>query len=695
MSGGVAGCGTSVLPLPLISSPFQPHSRSRRLAQRFSRAAATTSIANRSISALNLLSTSFADHFDHSSTRARNPPLLPPFSSLLAADPTPTSTPTSAARPSSSSTVPSAAQSRALAHVYRCAQRFVSRRASAEAECDDPFFDINFLSQQLQQSDLDSYLPRNSQMVVPLIADRISLPSSAGSVDLLSLLPPSHTQLYSDPSALLLPPHQRSKAPRTALLAAPDEWLKLVRRLFALGMVEFTDQPKVVCGVFAVPKSDSTDRLIIDARPANVVFADPEPVRLPTPDLLARLCTDGTRPFFVAKVDLDNYYHRLRLPVWMRPYFALPAVRAGDVSVEVSARFGADCRVFPCCVTLPMGWSHSVLVAQLAHEHLLNTRTPLCPGDRITHDTDSLVDRPRHQVYIDDVNFIGTDRDAVRRAQSEYIEAVQAVGLVVKPSKVVLPSCEGVECLGLEVHGADHTVGVSACKLARLCRDTQRVLARGSCSGFDLSHLVGRWTWACLACRPALSVFSAVYRFVECAGRRVFTVWRSVARELHVVCALAPLLFSNTAAGWFERVVASDASSVGLGVVATSDEPLIPHAAVVSPEEAAAVAESCNWHTIASSRWREEEHIKVLELRALSTAVRWVMSFRSAVGKRVLVLSDSHVVVGAVTKGRSSSPQLLRRLRALTALLLAGGIRLSLRWVPSELNPADEPSRRF
>jgi hypothetical protein len=66
----------------------------------------------------------------------------------------------------------------------------------------------------------------------------------------------------------------------------------------------------------------------------------------------------------------------------------------------------------------------------------------------------------------------------------------------------------------------------------------------------------------------------------------------------------------------------------------------------------------------------------VLELRALSTAVPWVMSFRSDVSKRVLVLSDSQVVVGAVTKGRSSSTQLLRRLRALTALLLAGGKRL-------------------
>jgi hypothetical protein len=45
-------------------------------------------------------------------------------------------------------------------------------------------------------------------------------------------------------------------------------------------------------------------------------------------------------------------------------------------------------------------------------------------------------------------------------------------------------------------------------------------------------------------------------------------------------------------------------------------------------------------------------------------------------------------------KGRSSSPLLLRRLRAISAWLLASGLRLLLYWTPSEDNPADEPSRR-
>src|SRR3954470_8167742 len=97
------------------------------------------------------------------------------------------------------------------------------------------------------------------------------------------------------------------------------------------------------------------------------MFVTPEKVVLPTPDLLTQLSARPDEPTYVAKVDLDNFYHRLLLPEWMRPFLALPAVRAGDVGV--GAEFGADTMVHPCCNTLPMGWSHSVFISQAAHEN--------------------------------------------------------------------------------------------------------------------------------------------------------------------------------------------------------------------------------------------------------------------------------------------------------------------------------------
>ena len=184
-------------------------------------------------------------------------------------------------------------------------------------------------------------------------------------------------------------------------------YVSLIRRMSALGMVDFTTAPKVVNGVFGVPKDGDSQRLIIDARPANAVFVDPPKVSLPTPDLLSQMVAPSDTPFYVAKVDLDNFYHRLTLPVWMRSYFALPSVCASDVGL--GHVYGDHTRIHPCCTTLPMGWSHSVYLAQTAHEHLLDTKTDLQPADRITSTSDLNIDRTRHQVYIDDLNLFGPD----------------------------------------------------------------------------------------------------------------------------------------------------------------------------------------------------------------------------------------------------------------------------------------------
>ena len=373
------GAGAGVWPLPVFEPPISPTSSSRRLRQRFARAAAVTDTANRAIDALNTLSRSFRR--------------VTPFDVFY--NPSHSVPNQSSQSENFEARNPSSTQNRMLARVYQNASRFVSRRGALVSECDDPLFDSNLLS-QLRQSDVGSYVSNPKATVVPIVADRIALPAVPGTVDLLNILPPNISALYATPNASLFrPASERPPAPRARRVASQAEWNLTVRKLVAADMVEFTAQPDVVCGVFAVPKDASSDRFIIDARPTNRVFAEPQPVVLPTPDLLSKLAADPSRPLYVAKVDLDNFYHRLRLPIWMRPYFALPPVRAGDFGL--GARFGDDTEVYPCCKTLPMGWSHSVLLAQLAHEHFLDTATTLSAKDRITASNDPLVDRTRHQ----------------------------------------------------------------------------------------------------------------------------------------------------------------------------------------------------------------------------------------------------------------------------------------------------------
>src|SRR5262249_26316860 len=144
------------------------------------------------------------------------------------------------------------------------------------------------------------------------------------------------------------------------------EWVALVRRMIPLNMLTFTTAPKIVNGVFAVPKGPNSQRLIADLRPANSQMIPSPHVDLPRPDLLARLVPLDSGPLYVGKVDLDNFYHRIRIPGWLQPWFALPSVRAGDVGL--GEQYGPETLVYPCCATLPMGWSHSVYVAQASHE---------------------------------------------------------------------------------------------------------------------------------------------------------------------------------------------------------------------------------------------------------------------------------------------------------------------------------------
>lgn len=644
ISANVSGA----FPLPTIPLPHGTSSRSRRLQLRLHRATAAHKLANLCVQSLNALSTSFSPHQLPSSSHHER------------------------------------IRTRLLSRILSASRRFVGRQESASSSSDG--------------TDSTQFLPdigysKPFHSAVPIVASKVSLPAAAGTARLLELLPPHLAQQYSSPELLLRPTPARCKSRASVFCESRQEYIDLIFRLQQLDMIRFETSVFVVNGLFAVPKDQDSLRLIIDARPANAVFGEPAQVHLPTPDLLSQLQASSHDTVFAAKVDLDNFYHRLRLPDWMVKYFGLPPLHCSELGLP------GDHVLYPCCTTLPMGWSHSVFVAQSIHEHLLDSRTPLSPSDRIHSSSDLRLDRPRHLVYIDDLILVGTASAPLEDLQQRYMDVMTSVNLPPKMSKVVPPSSTGVECLGLEIDGVNKTVGLCIPKMQLLIRDTLDLLDRGVCTGIDMAHIVGRWSWAVLCCRPAFAVFNAVYRFIEAARRRVFTIWESVKKELVVMVGLAPVLWSSLDSPWFDRIVATDASEIGMGVVAAH---LPDHHAVqlasgppVSnpPPALHELHPNFRWSTIVSAPWTTPEHINVLELRSVSTAIRWVLSSPHSIGRRLLCLSDSQVVVFAISKGRSSSFQLLRRLRYLSALVLASGLQLLMRWIPSAANPADQPSR--
>ena len=514
-----------IFPLPSFLLRRMPLSHSHRIRRRQIRIYLTFSCVNELVSSLN-------DLYHVSSTSSSLPPLLPFLSS------------SHIALPASHKILQScgATALQILDSLCKSARRFVLRRAyvplhafrvhGSESDSpfsiffhpDDPAYSVlvDVLGSVPVPSPVISY--SSASAVVPLIASRVSLPSIPSRVPLLSLLPPHKQLLYSTPTSMLVP----DTVPSTRCFIGCDqhEYIELINRMAAAGMLSFTAQPKVVNGV---AKPDGDIRLILDARPANSVFVKPPPVRLPSPTAFSNLYIDPANPVYVAKMDLDNFYHQLLLPDWMCSYFCLPPIGVDLLNPSIASTLDTTIRIiYPMCRTLPMGWSHSVDAAQCLHQYILDTYTTLPRSSLLVDETSSYryVDRLLYSPYVDDTSLLAPSASLLHQAISVLASAYHSAGVAVKWSKLIQPSCDGVNVLGLEFHGRHATYGLSPDKMQQLIHVTRSFLLRSRCTGRDLSRVVGSWTWATLVRRECLSAFWAVYRFCSVAGDSIFRIGR-------------------------------------------------------------------------------------------------------------------------------------------------------------------------
>jgi len=107
------------------------------------------------------------------------------------------------------------------------------------------------------------------------------------------------------------------------------------------------------------------------------------------------------------------------------------------------------------------------------------------------------------------------------------------------------------------------------------------------------------------------------------------------------------------------------------------------------------ISKSWNWEVDRFGMFKYDEHITMKEARTAVWDLEHSLRDPSKHGKHVLRLVDNFGVALALTKMRARSFGLLNLTRRIGALRLATAVVPHYRWVPSELNPSDEPSRRF
>lgn len=102
------------------------------------------------------------------------------------------------------------------------------------------------------------------------------------------------------------------------------------------------------------------------------------------------------------------------------------------------------------------------------------------------------------------------------------------------------------------------------------------------------------------------------------------------------------------------------------------------------------IAKRSRWEVSSVWQWKGKSHINVLERASVFQALK--KAARRG-GGRVSVLLDSHAAARAIAKGRSSARALIPLLRKLMAISFAFHVLLSVHFLPTRLNIAEDPRR--
>ncbi|CAK8990488.1 unnamed protein product, partial [Durusdinium trenchii] len=516
-----------------------------------------------------------------------------------------------------------------------------------------------------------------------------------------------------------------------ALKHNAKNYRRFIQKLNSIQYLEFTLNPCQHAGVFFVWKSDKKRiRMIIDARPANASFYDPPGISLPTAETFAKVEVIGKEAggvdgfgIYAGLSDVKDCFHRIKQPRWLAKHFCLLPIEARHVGLTGQTLEGRTLSssdlVYPMPGSLCMGFSWSLFFAQRISEALMDQVPGLSHSTRI-HDRggpavfDALQSHEiKHFVYVDNLGVMSSDRQAVSQELGELTDKFTDKKLLLHPGEI---QHEHIKALGVQMDGKLLKSTLTPDRFHRVRQGVRGLLRRGRCTGKVLEIVIGHCTYCGLMNRCLLSTFHASYKFIRNSYYEAAPLWNSVKAELRAFSGLMALLVADWSRPWNSVVTVSDASEEGFGVCAAAWEPQVAAEASGKwadglledeeylrlsgwdlkqdfPEVPVHQLKSQEWATVRQGAWRRSEHIVHLEARALVKSFEFLVHDTEISHCRQLFLVDSMSASLSFDRCRSKNFRMLRQIRKFCSLALARNVAFSVRWVPSELNPADGPSR--
>ena len=569
----------------------------------------------------------------------------------------------------------------------------------------------------------------------------VSLPDVGSRGAVLASLSSGQASLYLDEHDSLLRSHDSRDAELAklefdrpyidpVLKQSAVKYSGFVRELHQKGVIKYDYTHTADVGVFFVKKKDDSLRLIFDTRVANCHFINPDATDLTGPAGISDIPCDPPGWSF-GQGDIKNAFYMFKTPVWLHQYFCLPPVRARDVGVKAidgKAVAGHEI-IYPQVQVLPMGWSWATYFCQSSVVSTLIKGGHVSSSELVRGNYPSPPlrdDRSHLIVYIDNFAHISSNNDIAVEHTKKSAELLNAQGL---PVHDISWSNTEEAFLGTLLK-SEGSVFNSSKRLWKIRGCIEHMLASPRLTGQQLEKLIGHITFAFLIRRELLSILSSAYAFISVNYYSRKWLWASVKRELSIVLALLPLANSKCFYPFDPVVYCSDACEYGHGTCRSEwDVETVKNVCSIrerwrflDPDAIHArdhalqnelnshlfdsckerpfdevpphLCESQHWQVLTARKFNRQENILILEGRALMWALKRKLRDVDSIGKRHLFLVDNLALALSVEKGRSSAG-VNNILRSWCANILASSVRAYVRWIPSENNPADRPSRLF
>ena len=534
-------------------------------------------------------------------------------------------------------------------------------------------------------------------------------------------------------------------------LSDRQTYLDFLHHLYKCGILGTTSCCRGRVGAFCVSKKPKTvdgklqlrQRLILDCRQVNLQFREPPHCELGALSAVTELVLDPSDTLFVSGSDIQDCFYAAKISSEMANFFCLLSDISGD---EARLVFGDSFqetpgnRISPCITVLPMGFSWSFYLIQKLHEQSA-LRALQCNRDMLVLDG-----YPAPQLsgcsaaampYCDNVHSLSLDQESCRKGKRDMCNDLTGMGFTLHED---VEACDYFPTLGGIIDGKNGIVKPTPTRAWNIILAFESLL-EGDVDWVVLRRLLGHAMTICTINRNGMSIFRSLYDFVEAAPkpRRLNGKER---REVLNFVGLVPLLVGELKRPWSTTISCSDASPEGYGVCQRQLDKQCVHelgswqdrwrfrhlepglwrpreraqgldslgdfrtARVFKNEETVedlyeynnffpevpfGVTDAQHWKTKLMGMWSDtSDHITVKEGRSLVLAIKRLCRSSSSRGLRHLILVDSFSLS---SKGRASSFKLLRCLQQISALCMAGGFSVRVRWVPSERNVADAPSR--